>query len=112
MITLPVPPSVNSLYGGGSRQRRFKSKKYKAWIESCPDIPVSGYENIGLCYTFYMPDNRARDLDNHAKAIGDYLVANKFIKDDSWQCLNKLVLIAAGIDRKNPRVEITVLQVP
>ena len=109
MIILPIPPSVNSLFGGGSRQKRFKSKKYVAWINSCPTIPANQHTNIGLCYAFYMPDNRARDLDNHAKAVSDYLVANKFIKDDSWQCLNKLVLIAAGIDKKNPRVEITLL---
>lgn len=108
-IELPFPPSVNSLFGGGSKQKRFKSKKYKAWINSCPDIPASLYSNIGLCYNFYMPDNRTRDLDNHAKAVSDYLVANNFIFDDSWQCLNKLVLMHSGIDKKNPRVEITIL---
>ena len=108
-IELPFPPSVNSLFGGGSKQKRFKSKKYVAWIKSCPAIPAAKHSNIGLCYNFYMPDNRARDLDNHIKPLNDYLVANEFIIDDSWQHLNQLLVKHSGIDKSNPRVEITIL---
>lgn len=38
IVILPFPPTVNSLFGGGSKQKRFPSKKYKAWKAACPQL--------------------------------------------------------------------------
>lgn len=106
MIVLPFPPSTNSLFGGGSKQQRFKSKQYKEWLASCPEIPAKQYKKIALRYTFYMPDKRRRDLSNCLKAPEDYLVSQGFIEDDNFNCVYKVVLVFGGIDREAPRVEI------
>jgi len=105
MIILPLPPSVNALYGGGSKQRRFKSAGYKNWLERCPKLEPKMFKKIALRYTFYFPDKRMRDIGNYEKAVSDYLVAQNFIEDDSWSCLSQLTLVFGGID-KNSRVEV------
>jgi len=108
-ITLPFPPSVNGLYNGGSNQQRFPSKKYKAWLNICPRIHPYGLDKIKITYRFFFPDNRARDDDNLLKAVNDYLVKQRVIIDDRWQVISGgKVIIPVGIDRMNPRVEITI----
>lgn len=107
-ITLPFPPSVNSMYGGGSKQKRFPSKKYKAWLASCPELPKMQFSGIKLTYRFYFPDNRERDTENGVKAVSDFLVKQGFLVNDSWKEIKLMVLEPMGIDRKNPRVEIIV----
>lgn len=94
-LTLPFPPSVNGLYDGGMRtKRRFKSARYKKWIKaadghlihqvalpSAHEYRHSGIVNIE--YRFKRPDKRTRDLANYIKAVDDFLVENRIIKDDS-----------------------------
>lgn len=107
-ITLPFPPSVNELFGGGARQQRFPSTKYKAWLRSCPPLTPLNLTNVKLDMKVYFPSNRQSDLDNRLKAINDYLVKKKVIVDDSWQHLKQITITAMGIDKDNPRVEILV----
>ena len=115
MIVLPLPPSVNGLYGGGSGQQRFKSKAYKAWlIESSfaaknQDLTLEDFHKgkVELTYTFYFPDKRARDLCNYEKATTDFLVAEKFIEDDNCFIVPKVTILFGGID-KNSRVEVRI----
>jgi len=106
MIVLPLCPSVNGLYGGGSGQQRFKSKQYKAWLKIVPTVPAEGFKRVALRYTMYFPDRRLRDLGNYEKAITDYLVAQGFIEDDNFNCVYQLTLVFGGIDKENARVEI------
>ena len=110
-ITLPFPPSVNSLYGGGSAQKRFPSKKYKEWLLLCPKLTAHGQNSVHLTYKYYFKDNRDRDCENFCKAVSDYLVKQKVIEDDNWKVVKSLTLIPMGIDRLNPRVEIEILPV-
>lgn len=107
-ITLPFPPSVNALYGGGSNQRRFPSKKYKAWLASCPELESAKLKSVTIEYNFYFPDNRNRDSENYIKALGDYLVNEGVLEDDNWRVVQKMTLNPMGIDRKNARVEIII----
>lgn len=84
-LKLPIPPSVNALYSGN--HRRFKSKRYKAWIaeaEGCIEghhSPLAG--NLEVCYRICSPDSRRRDIGNYEKALSDFLVDHKMIEDDS-----------------------------
>lgn len=107
-ITLPFPVSVNSLYNGGSGQKRFPSKKYKAWLASCPPLKAHNFDGVVLFYKFFYPDNRARDAENCVKCVSDYLVKCGVIRDDCWQCVHTMQLSSGGIDKQNPRVEITI----
>lgn len=109
-ITLPLCPSVNALYGGGSKQKRFPSKSYKVWLGNCPVLKSRGHKNIILCYKYFWPDNRQRDTENYVKAVSDYLVKQGVIEDDCWQCVESMHLTHGGIDRLNPRVEITIFK--
>jgi crossover junction endodeoxyribonuclease RusA len=109
--TLPFPPSVNSLYGGGSGQKRFKSKTYKAWEVSCSILAnaegcLAGIYSIK--YTFYLPDKRKRDLTNYLKAPEDYLVSQCILLDDNHEIVQRTVAQFGGIDKGNPRVEIEI----
>lgn len=55
MIILPLPPSVNSAYGQAGGRQRFKSKKYRDWLASCPKLFHSYIEApVELTYKFYI----------------------------------------------------------
>lgn len=63
-----------------------------------------------LTMRFWWRDNRRRDSLNAAqscKAAIDGFVDAGVIVDDCWQVL-RIGELASGIDRKNPRVEITI----
>lgn len=88
-LTLPFPPSVNCLYAG--QRRRFKSKRYKAWILKAKEalwtqqfLPISGEIPLQVHYIFGRPDKRIRDACNFIKATDDFLVEQSIIPDDSW----------------------------
>lgn len=109
-ITLPFPPSVNALYGGGSGQKRFPSKKYKAWLSKCPKLSSLGlYGPMKLIYTYSWPDLRVRDGQNYMKAPLDYLVSQGVLTDDNWNVVISETWNHTGIDRINPRVEIGII---
>lgn len=107
-LTLPFPPSVNALFGGGSAQKRFPSKKYKEWQKLCENIKTERFnaERVAVSYTFYWPDNRARDLTNYVKAPEDFLVKRGIIEDDNWQIVKHAELLSGGVSKEYPRVEI------
>lgn len=109
-FSLPFPVSVNALYNGGSGQKRFPSKKYKAWLVACPRLPNLQLSNISIHYRFFFPDNRMRDMENNVKCVSDYLVKCGVIVDDCWQIVNEMHLTHGGIDKKNPRVEIDIME--
>lgn len=85
-IYLPFPPTVNGLYNG--KVRRFKSNKYKDWIESATKkILKQDYafftKECEVVMSFVKPDNRKRDVANLEKAVGDFLVFAGVLADDS-----------------------------
>lgn len=110
-IILPLPPSVNALYGGGSKQKRFPSKEYKEWLKKTENMGYDTpcYNFVYITYRLYFPDNRVRDCKNFLKAIDDWLVHNKIITDDCWQVIKAERIIPMGIDKDCPRVEIDIL---
>lgn len=107
-FTLPFPPSVNALYGGGSKQQRFPSKQYKAWLKNCPPIRSLNLEYVKLTYNYWFPDRRERDSENYIKAVSDYLVKQNVIANDSWKNILEMTIRPMGVDKLNPRVEILI----
>ena len=111
-LTLPLPPSLNDAY----INRRFSNQRimtatcrnYKAeaiyLVKSKVKKP---YQHLALIeYTFFYPDNRKRDSgDNYLKVLRDCLKGTLVI-DDAWQFIGK-ECVTSGIDRANPRVEVT-----
>lgn len=110
-IVLPFPPSVNGLYGGGSGQRRFPTKAYKAWLRSCPELHAHRLPGpVRVTYTFVWPDKRQRDGQNYLKAPMDYLVNEGVLVDDNWQVVVSETWTHAGVDKQNARVEILIVE--
>lgn len=109
-ITIPLPPSVNSAYGGGSGQRRFKSATYKRWLLKCPAVTDRPRISAPVCVTYnvWLPDNRLRDIANYEKLATDFLVNNKVLEDDNFKIIQQVVLNFIGIDKLNARVEIVI----
>ena len=58
-------------------------------------------------YSFYVKDNRRRDLDNMIASCNDVLVRSDVLPDDCWQKL-RISGATAEIDAKNPRAEIDI----
>jgi len=93
-LSLPYPPTLNTLYPTGKNNRRFKSKKYTAWIKTAesafyeqhphflvaPVPTIKGKVEVQMF--FGRPDKRRRDLANLEKAVSDFLVNVGAIQDD------------------------------
>ena len=106
-IILPFPPSVNSAYGQRGQTQRFKSRKYKDWLDICPELSerVTEYP-VHLYLMLYYPDNRDRDNSNYIKLTEDFLVKQNVITDDSRKYCRATTARDGGTDKENPRVEV------
>lgn len=62
---------------------------------------------MSLTVTVYVPDRRRRDPDNVLKALLDALDKSGAIEDDDFKHLPDLRVVYGGLDRENPRVELT-----
>jgi hypothetical protein len=94
----------------GRRCVLITQKKYTDWhkeqsraLLGTPPLP----NPCSLTIVIYLPDARKTDLTNKAESIMDLLVDNAILEDDNWNCVPILLLISGGIDRANPRAEIT-----
>lgn len=56
----------------------------------------------------YPSTKRRADLTNKAESILDLLVDCRIIEDDNWFVVPKVILQFGGVDKTNPRVEITI----
>jgi len=75
-------------------------------------VPIKG--KVLISYAFFVPDEITRDEANMiqaCKAYIDGIVKSKLIAGDSWKQMN-IYNVATEVDRKNPRVEITLNAVP
>ena len=88
-LRLPIPPSVNALYGnrrGGKGKGRFKTAAYKAWLTQSDNWILIQWRKIKrldspYSVTVRVPKTRG-DIDNRLKALVDYLVSRKIVPDD------------------------------
>lgn len=110
-----VPPKKNSrqIFVRQGRVINVPSVGYKNWEESCL-WQLKAYKPIldvitGLTMTFWVPDNRRRDLDNMLGSVMDVLVKAEIIPDDTWQLVPEITIKAGGVDKANPRCEINIV---
>lgn len=93
----------------GRRCVLISQPNYKKWHKEAslqlPDLKLPAI--IELTILFFFPDNRKTDLSNKAESIMDLLVDNGILIDDNWTIVPRLTLCSGGVDKENPRAEIT-----
>lgn len=69
---------------------------------------------ITLQYKFYYPDLSKRDIGNSLAIIdkftADALTAAEIITDDNYTVVTNIIGLFGGIDKENPRCEVTIYQ--
>lgn len=85
----------------------------KAIVEQLQDKPR--YNRVAIIYQVFKGDNRRYDIGNvlsiHQKYFEDALVETGKLPDDKADNLPLVIYTNGGIDRDNPRVEITVYDI-
>ena len=107
-ITLPLPPSVNTIYSVSRDGRWFKNKRGRDWEEEAGylllNCPKFKEQLITLTIYYYFPNIRS-DLGNRTKILQDLLEKQGIINND-FQVYE--VHEYKNIDKKKPRVEIQI----
>jgi Holliday junction resolvase RusA-like endonuclease len=97
VLNLPVPPSVNKFRRIDRRGDKARAEYYlrtDLFLTAYGPRPapvriITGAYEIRI----QIPENLSRlDLDNHCKAILDYLVSREIVPDDSKRYLRRLVV--------------------
>jgi Holliday junction resolvase RusA-like endonuclease len=119
-LTIKGPPrskknSMQAMCIGG-KPRLLQSKLYLAYErDALKQLWAVGnlqfFMPVHVVCTYWVPDKRKRDLTNLMAATHDILEKSQLIKNDD------LILSVdgsriAGVDRENPRTEITITEVP
>jgi Holliday junction resolvase RusA-like endonuclease len=111
-----IPSKKNSKQLIHAKGRPFfiPSDAHREWEEdACYQLRSQLLEHcvtLSTCsamLTFFFPDNRSPDLTNKAESVMDALVKMEVIEDDNWKVVPDIRLKAGGVDRQDPRVEIT-----
>ena len=99
VLDLPVPPSTNKMRrGGGGPAARWRKAFYKhadgVLQATRPRDPLKAKRLLGRYEaTIQINERLSRvDLDNHVKALLDYVVSREFVPDDSPRYLRRLVV--------------------
>ena len=117
-----IPSKKNSVVIFVRNGKLFKmpSNKYREWHKDA-SLQLVGQKPIPLAMTglpfvkvncielrIFAPDRRASDLTNKAESVMDLLVDNKILADDNWFVVPIVLLTFGGVDKADPRVEITI----
>jgi Holliday junction resolvase RusA-like endonuclease len=111
-----VPSKKNSkvIVCCGKFPQVLSSKLYKAWHTDAsyqlkafkrPKMPITACK---VSMMMYAPDRRKSDLSNKFESVADLLVDNGWLEDDNWTVMGEVSLKFGGVDKENPRVEITI----
>jgi hypothetical protein len=112
---IPSKKNSRNLFVRGGKLFNIPSKEYAAWHRGAL-IQLNPFKDRTIKWTscrlsFWAPDKRAADLSNKTESIMDLLVDAKIIEDDNWWIIKKLTLEFAGVDKENPRCEITLYDI-
>lgn len=97
----------------------LSSEKYKEWHADATwqlralknNLPKNPIPSAFVTITFFAPDKRKSDLSNKAESIMDLLVDNGILEDDNWFVCPYLHLMFGGVDSKNPRAIIEIIEI-
>lgn len=114
-VSLPVPPSVNSIYyntRGGGRKLTKKAEYYirdaRALVALAMDeqhwMMPDKYTWLYVDMVYYFPDRRIRDSHNCLKVLMDAMQGYVFYND--YTALPRIH--GVEYDKENPRVDIVV----
>ena len=109
---IPSKKNSRNIFRRDGRIFNIPSKEYERWHQNAGLhlLGKKAHDDVKMVeLRFFMPDIRKTDLTNKAESIMDLLVDSKILFNDSWQCVPEIHLIAEGVDRKNPRVEIRII---
>lgn len=112
-LSLPVPPSVNSIYyntRGGGRRLTSKAEKYMKDARAVANQAVDEQSWVRqgkgvwlyLDLVFYFPDRRRRDSHNCLKVLLDAL--EEIVYEDDMYVMPRIQSVE--YDKENPRVEL------
>ncbi len=111
-ITLPIPPSVNHYWKRRNGGGMYISAAGMAFKEACGRectsnglTPLSG--RVALTVTVYRAKDQG-DLDNYLKALLDGIKGYAYHDDRQVYA----IYAYKDLDRNNPRVELTVEEIP
>ena len=80
-------------------------------LERIKDLPKFN-DTVSLDYVYYAKSNRRLDVSNPCSIIDkftcDALVKAKIIEDDSFKQVKKVSYIFGGVEKDNPRCELTI----
>lgn len=110
---IPSKKNSRNIFVRHGRVMNIPSKEYKAWHDKASEgikymrhEPFNRVQMIELM--FFAPDRRASDLTNKAESIMDLLVDNNIIQDDNWWIVDKVFLRFGGVDKIDPRCEVSI----
>lgn len=93
-LTLPFPPSVNTMYRNVAGRGRVTSGAYQRWKDAADGAlwtqsrkPIIGPVSI----TITLQDKGRFDVDNRTKAAIDFLVRHGIIPDDDRTVVRRVV---------------------
>lgn len=94
----------------GGRCVLITQKAYGVW-HKLASMQLLGQKAIPtpctLMIDFYFPDHRKTDISNKTESIMDLLVDNGILVDDNCEVVSTLILNYKGVDKLNPRAEIS-----
>jgi Holliday junction resolvase RusA-like endonuclease len=110
-FTIPgLPPSVNHCYFNRSQGGKAYNKPAEAYFQEMM-MATNGIhamsEKVRVEYALFFPDRRVRDPGNFEKALSDGLQRVGIVVNDKQ--IRDIRIYDAGIDRENPRVEVTIM---
>lgn len=108
-----IPSKKNSKIRTG--RILISSKEYRAWEIGCKKqlkdqvIPNDKLNRpLHITYKLYFPDARKTDLSNKIESINDLFVDYWLLEDDNHNIIKHMDIESMGIDKLNPRAEITI----
>lgn len=112
-VTLPIPPSLNNAYKNvrhgrvlseAAKDYKFRAKEEIAWTLAIQKFKAPADARFALSLKLYFSSSHRRDVSNCVKLPEDSL-AEVLGFDDSR--VDRLLVERGGIDKQNPRCEIT-----
>lgn len=103
-LTVPFPPSANSLFKN-RKGGRAKTAAYTSWLLAASGalsrshLPKYYSVPVEISLAVTMPDRRIRDLDNLVKPSVDLLVRHGIIEADDWRYVKCFNVYLVGIER-------------